>query len=428
MKNLNVILVAMILTLSATNVFAEENPASEQSAEMLIKKPKKTVQQPVQREEPFTKAEDDAGLIVFGEGASKTEATTDALRSAVEQVYGVFVSSNTTLLNDELVRDEIVSISSGNIRHYDYINEYESNGKYNVTLRAFVSISKLQSYAKSKGSEVEFSGISLLVNEKMEKLERANIRAAMRHLTAQLYSRIGSIWDYEVKVSEVKPYYMPKETYVISYSDYISGNYKDPDADYYDIKVSVVAKLNDNAKILHDLYVNTTNAIFKGAIERGRKDEEIYSTAKDFGLDTFLLTINLVRNMCSFTISDGINKYRYEMAPIKVSRSWHIYLRVCGRCVNFINTNDISVTAASLSYDIDSDDLRDDLMDLLVNGRGHRNYSFSVTLRYSPKILETINKISVDPVPLRNTTYINVEGCFDAESYKKNIGDLIEYL
>ena len=48
-------------------------------------------------------AQKSVSLVVVGEGASKEEAVQSALRSAIEQSYGAFVSSNTTILNDELV-------------------------------------------------------------------------------------------------------------------------------------------------------------------------------------------------------------------------------------------------------------------------------------------------------------------------------------
>ena len=57
-------------------------------------------------------------LVVTGEGATKEEATNNVLRSAVEQAFGVFVSANTTILNDEIVRDEIATITSGNIKSF----------------------------------------------------------------------------------------------------------------------------------------------------------------------------------------------------------------------------------------------------------------------------------------------------------------------
>ena len=45
----------------------------------------------------------EVSLVVTGEGATKEEATNNALRSAIEQAFGVFVSANTEILNDEIV-------------------------------------------------------------------------------------------------------------------------------------------------------------------------------------------------------------------------------------------------------------------------------------------------------------------------------------
>lgn len=49
-------------------------------------------------------AEDDIKLTVYGEGTDKEEATKNALRSAIEQSFGTFVSSNTQQINDELLK------------------------------------------------------------------------------------------------------------------------------------------------------------------------------------------------------------------------------------------------------------------------------------------------------------------------------------
>ena len=55
-------------------------------------------------------------LTVSADGKTKEEATQNALRSAIEQAYGTFVSAKTTILNDELVKDEIVTVSNGSIK------------------------------------------------------------------------------------------------------------------------------------------------------------------------------------------------------------------------------------------------------------------------------------------------------------------------
>ena len=87
-------------------------------------------------------------LVVTGEGATKEEATTNALRSAVEQTFGVFVSANTEILNDDLVRDEVATVSSGNIKLYEEMASISSpDGRVMVTLNAVVSIGQLVSFA-----------------------------------------------------------------------------------------------------------------------------------------------------------------------------------------------------------------------------------------------------------------------------------------
>ena len=57
-------------------------------------------------------------LTVSAQGETISEAKQNALRDAIEQAFGTFISSNTEILNDELVKDEIVSVSNGNIQDY----------------------------------------------------------------------------------------------------------------------------------------------------------------------------------------------------------------------------------------------------------------------------------------------------------------------
>ena len=58
----------------------------------------------------------DVTLVTNGSGKTKQEAVNYALRSALEQTFGTFVSTNTSIVNDKLTKDEIVSISTGNIK------------------------------------------------------------------------------------------------------------------------------------------------------------------------------------------------------------------------------------------------------------------------------------------------------------------------
>ena len=126
-------------------------------------------------------------LVVNGEGATKAEATANALRSAIEQSFGVFVSSNTQILNDEIVKDEIATLASGNITEYTELGSVTlPDGSKSVSLSATVSINNLISYAKSKGSSTEFAGAVWGMNMKMRKLNAENERTAVAHMLENL--------------------------------------------------------------------------------------------------------------------------------------------------------------------------------------------------------------------------------------------------
>ena len=95
-------------------------------------------------------AQQSVTLVSVGSGVTADQARTDALRNAIEQTYGVFISSNTEILNDEIVKDEIVTISSGNIENFDVLNEEQINETlYTSNLRVTVSVTKLTSYVQS---------------------------------------------------------------------------------------------------------------------------------------------------------------------------------------------------------------------------------------------------------------------------------------
>ncbi|WP_278626249.1 hypothetical protein [Parabacteroides gordonii] len=150
-------------------------------------------------------AKDEVTLTVSADGANKDEAIKSALRSALEQTYGVFISSNTSLLNDELVKDEIVTVSSGNIKKYkELISEMLPNGRMYVTLQVTVSVSKLVTYAKSKGATVEFDGASLYMNIQMEKLNTKSQDEVLKNLAIQVKSLLYNGYDYSLKVLRIE--------------------------------------------------------------------------------------------------------------------------------------------------------------------------------------------------------------------------------
>lgn len=140
-------------------------------------------------------------LITSGTGSTKELATKNALRSALEQTYGAFVSANTQVVNDELVKDEIVSISTGNIVSYEEMLFIDSNPKQ-VTVKAVVSITRLQNYAQNKGMAAELAGNTFAMNLKIEELNKKNQDIALKHLLEQTQIMSQSLFDYNIYVGD----------------------------------------------------------------------------------------------------------------------------------------------------------------------------------------------------------------------------------
>ena len=114
-------------------------------------------------------------LTVSGQGQTRDEAKQNALRNAIEQAFGTFISSNTEILNDELVKDEIVSVSNGNIQNFKILSEVQmQNGEWSNTLNAVVSVSKLTSFCESKGISCEFKGSLFAFNVNQQILNEKN--------------------------------------------------------------------------------------------------------------------------------------------------------------------------------------------------------------------------------------------------------------
>ena len=152
-------------------------------------------------------------LVASCTGATKDEATKCALRSALEQAFGTFVSANTQVVNDELVKDEIVSISSGNIKKYNVISCVDlPNGGYDVSVKAEVSIGNLVKFAQNHGMSTELSGNTFLMNRNIAQLNKDNEINALNDLIKKIFIIVGKgVYDFSIDVSDPKgtgPYYV----------------------------------------------------------------------------------------------------------------------------------------------------------------------------------------------------------------------------
>jgi len=210
----------------------------------------------------ITTAQDDktVTLVVSGEGTTQDEARKNALRSAIEQAFGAFISSRTEVLNDNLVQDEIISLTSGNVKEFNIISETTTPaGRWISTLKATVSVSKLSSFVQNKGLVTEFNSNIFISNVKLEMANEQAEYKIINQMLSILHEAMQTAFDYTIEMQD--PVCKSKEDNEWS----ISGG--------------VSIKTNKNIDFVANYLLNTLKSI-------SLKPEEVESRHK-FGLSIF---------------------------------------------------------------------------------------------------------------------------------------------
>ena len=209
-------------------------------------------------------------LIVSSSGKTIEEAKDNALRSAIEQSFGAFISSKTEVLNDE-IKDEIISISNGNIHNYKIISQVEiPDGGYAITLEATISVTQLTSFVRNKGIEVEFKGSLFGAEIKQQKLNQNSEIKAIRNICNVGFSLLKASLDYNLEVSEPEMFsgkiasgYTGGLT-VLSSDDWIEVE------DHWLVNLKVIINTNDNYEAFKKYFFSNLEnlAISKNEIEK----------------------------------------------------------------------------------------------------------------------------------------------------------------
>ena len=220
-------------------------------------------------------------------------------------------------MNDELAKDEIVTISSGNIKEYKEIaSEQMPNGNMYVTLQATVSISKLVSYAQSKGAETEFAGSTFGMNMKMKELNKKNEEIALKNLVEQVVALYPSAFSYKLLVDEPKQ--VKSGNYIWNISKNLSdiglqGTYKD----YYASKLIIGIEPNQQMENINTLILSTLNSL---ALSKDERNEYENLNIEAFPISIFLeqqnsepgitqTQINKIHSICDEGKYHGYNNY-----------------------------------------------------------------------------------------------------------------------
>ena len=184
-------------------------------------------------------------ITVSGDGPTKQEALQTALRNAIEQAFGTFISSKTQILNDELFSDEIVSVSNGNIHGYNVISEVQTpDGHWNNTVKAIVSVDKLTSFCESRGVDVEFKGSLFALNIKQQMLNEKNELEVLINMKGVLKKMMQNLYDYKININQ--PY---------------------RDGELWKIEGQIIGEMNKNIEFVSDYMYVTIRGLSCNEIE-----------------------------------------------------------------------------------------------------------------------------------------------------------------
>lgn len=184
----------------------------------------------------------DVTITASGSGSTQSEAQQMALRSAIEQAFGAFISSKTEIFNDQLVADQMSSVSSGNIKSFEVLNESQlPNGTWASTIKAIVSVDKLTSFVQAKGVAVEVKGGLFAVNIKQQILNEEGEVKAVADMVGLLHETMQTAFDYEIQTKDPVSLDSENKKWSISYE--------------------VTATTNSNMEFCSDYFIKTLRAI-----------------------------------------------------------------------------------------------------------------------------------------------------------------------
>jgi hypothetical protein len=164
-------------------------------------------------------------LVVSGQGKTLDEAKNNALRSAIEQAFGTFISSNSEILNDDLVKDEVVSVSNGNIKKFEVISQSDIPGLgFAISLKATVSVNNLISFVESKGGEVEFKGNLFTFNIKQQILNEENEVTAIADLYQVSHEFLKKSFDFNLSTGNPQINKIDNKEWIIPFVLQINSN------------------------------------------------------------------------------------------------------------------------------------------------------------------------------------------------------------
>jgi hypothetical protein len=283
----------------------------------------------------------DVSITSSGSGKTLEDAKQAALRSSTEQAFGAFISSKTEMFNDQVVADQMASVSSGNIKSYEVLNESQlPDGSWGVTLKAVVSVDKLTSFVAAKGIAIEIKGGLFALNIKQQSLNEQGEVKAVCEMVGLLHEPMQISFDYVIKSSD------PKSL--------------DAENKNWEFPLEVTAKANKNMDFCANYCIKTLSALSLSSEEVSSYqslNKAVFSAVINYNgvAKTFYLrklsSINALNTLTSqwefytrlFTVKSGIDETNGNGEGEIHDFSYHSYNND-GITINFLDTGQIAAT------------------------------------------------------------------------------------
>ncbi|MDQ8173104.1 MAG: hypothetical protein P3B76_10520 [Gemmatimonadota bacterium] len=85
-------------------------------------------------------------VVVVGEGPTRWDARTAAVRLALQQVVQQLVIADRTIQGDSITRDQVISTLNGFVERFEVLEESELDGSYRLKTRVWVSAKNIGQY------------------------------------------------------------------------------------------------------------------------------------------------------------------------------------------------------------------------------------------------------------------------------------------
>lgn len=142
-------------------------------------------------------------IVADGYGPTPDDALKAALQNAVEQAAGSYVSSMTEIENDEIVKEEVLSLSHGFIKEHRKLSESNFGDEYKVVVAAIIVEKQMIKSLEASGVKVQYQTSGLVSDLKAwDKMKEDEYKMARALFDVHQMKNYGIIWNYMLHMEE----------------------------------------------------------------------------------------------------------------------------------------------------------------------------------------------------------------------------------